>query len=245
VRSRSSRTSDTPVASELLPRACARGSLPGRQGRFLRPSVKMRRCLRPEVPFIAGGHSRTRVNRCRSRGAVTCVPATIRPSPPLRSRLPRPGFRLAAGYRSLDPRPRPPCAPRFLTERRRALLWVRLRPTTSATPLSTRGHALEHPTLAFLPVCPAVFAGTDETLRFGLATPVTARRPSPVEEGLRTLRAATTPPTPTPDALQARTKDIDPGLQRSIATPLAGDASTRPPFAAVAVERRRWIAQAG
>jgi hypothetical protein len=119
----------TPLSPpSFCPCACARGSLPGRQGRFLRPSVKMRRSLRPEVPSIAGGHSRACVNRCRSRGAVTCVSATTRPSPPFRSRLPRPGFRPAAGYRSLDPRPCPPCAPRFLTECRQAILWVRLAP---------------------------------------------------------------------------------------------------------------------
>jgi hypothetical protein len=37
---------------------------------------------------------------------------------------------------------------------------------------------------------------------------------------------------------------FDPESYRSIATPLAGGASIRPPFAVMAVERQRWTARA-
>jgi len=53
----------------------------------------------------------------------------------------------------------------------------------------------------------------------------------------------TTPPRPT--LLRCKlARERDPECRRPIATPLAGDASIRPPFAAMAVERQRWIARA-
>jgi len=53
--------------------------------------VKRRRSLRPETPFLAGGHSRTRVNRYRSRFVVTCVSTTTRPSAALPRTAPKRG----------------------------------------------------------------------------------------------------------------------------------------------------------
>jgi len=51
-----------------------RAVLPGCRGRFLRPSVKMRRSVRPEGPFTAGGHSRAYVNRVPSRSRSRVLP---------------------------------------------------------------------------------------------------------------------------------------------------------------------------
>jgi len=84
---------------------------PKRLGRFLRPSVKRGRRSRPGMPSIVEGHSRSRVSRCRSRVAVTCVSASIRPSSPLRGSSLRPGLRHAAGVL----RARPPSPPAPLT----------------------------------------------------------------------------------------------------------------------------------
>jgi len=222
-------------------RAVARRASSGCQGRFLRPSVKMRRSVRPEMPSTAGGHPRTRVSRFRFRDAVTCVSAT---NPALATSSP------AAPTAKLSlPR-------RLLRARSPSLLTVRLamltrsagarfsgsggRPTTSATSLPTHGHTLEHPFLAS-PERPASAVTPDPPSlppRF-----FRARWPSPVEEGPRRLRAVTTPPRPTSLRCKLATKR-DPECHRSIATPLAGDASIRPPFAAMAVERQRWIARA-
>jgi hypothetical protein len=51
-RSRSTRTSDTPVASDSPARRIAWDPRPGCRGCFLRRSVKRRRSLQPEVPSI-------------------------------------------------------------------------------------------------------------------------------------------------------------------------------------------------
>jgi len=145
-RSRSSRTSDTPVASRRLLHAVAWCVSPGRRGRFLRPSVKMRRSLRPEVPSIAGGRPRTCVSRFRLRDAVTCVSATTSalaiPSPVA------PPAPLSRCRRLL--RARPPSLPTvplamFTREAGERFSGSDGRPTTSATTLPTHGHTLEHP----------------------------------------------------------------------------------------------------
>lgn len=240
-RSRSSRTSDTPVASRRLPRAVARCVSPGRRGRFLRPSVKMRRSVRPEVPSIAGGRPRTRVSRFRFRGAVTCVsatnPALAIPSPAA------PPAPLSRCRRLL--RARPPSLPTA-----RLAMFTRSagerfsgsdgRPTTSATSLPTHGHTLEHPFLAKIRA-PRLCGDPEPAL--APATLFRAPWPSPLEEGPRRLRAVTTPPGPT--LLRCKlARERDPECHRPIATPLAGDASIRPPLAAMAVERQRWVARA-
>jgi len=230
-RSQSSRTSDTPVASRLLPRAFARGGLPKRQDRFFRPSVKMRRSLRPEVPSIGGGHSRTCVNRCRARDRGHVC---FRDDPALAaaSRVgPRARFRFARGFHTLDPRPRPLCVRDVHANDQQALLWVRQTPndfcnctsdarTHSRAPDSRR---LDAPAVA---VTPNVLSLSP---RF-----FTAWRPSPVEEGSRTLRAVTTPSKPTPLRCKHAVRR-DSECHHPIVTPLAGNASIRPPFAAMAV----------
>jgi len=67
----------------LLLRAFAWRSPTGRQDRFLRLSVKMRRSRRPEVPSIARGHSRTCVNRCQSRARSRVFPRRLGSRRPL------------------------------------------------------------------------------------------------------------------------------------------------------------------
>jgi len=240
-RSRSSRTSDTPVASRRLPRAVARCVSPGRRGRFLRPSVKMRRSLRPEVPSTAGGHSRACVSRFRFRDAVTCVSAT---NPALA--IPSPATPPAAlSRRRRLLRARPPSLPTvrlamFTRDADRRFSGSDGRPTTSATSLPTHGHTLEHPFLAKIQA--PRLCGNPEPAFASIAL-FTAPWPSPVEEGPRRLRAVTTPPKPT--LLRCKlAKERDPECHRPTVTPLAGDASIRPPFAAMAVERQRWIARA-
>jgi len=61
------------------PTLSRRAVSPVRQDRFLRLSVKMRRSVRPKVPFTVGGHSRTCVNRCQSRSRSRVFPR--RPGP--------------------------------------------------------------------------------------------------------------------------------------------------------------------
>jgi len=130
-------------------RAVARRDSSGCQGRFLRPSVKMRRSVRPEMPSTAGGHPRTRVSRFRFRDAVTCVSAT---NPALA--IPSPAALAAAlSHCRRLLRARPPSLPTV-----RLAMFTRSagerfsgsdgRPTTSATSLPTHGHTLEHPFLA-------------------------------------------------------------------------------------------------
>jgi hypothetical protein len=119
-------------------------------------------------------------------------------------------LRTSLSRHSKSPRPRPPSTltghtamfARCADKRFSGSGW---RPTTSATPLPTRGHALEHPILAF-PLAPQPCLPVEPRARLRSRRTFRARRPSPVEEGNRTLRAATIPPTPDPDAMQARTK---------------------------------------
>jgi hypothetical protein len=130
-------------------RAVARCVSPGRRGRFLRPSVKMRRSLRPEVPSIAGGRPRTCVSRFRLRDAVTCVSAT---TPALAIPSPAAPTAVLSRCRRLL-RARPPSLPTvplamFTREAGERFSGSDGRPTTSATSLPTHGHTLEHPFLA-------------------------------------------------------------------------------------------------
>jgi hypothetical protein len=130
-------------------RAVARRASPGCLGRFLRPSVKMRRSVRPEMPSAAGGRPRARVSRFRFRDAVTCVSAT---NPALATSSPAaPTVPLSLHRRLL--RARSPSLPTarlamFTRDAGERFSGSGGRPTTSATSLPTHGHTLEHPFLA-------------------------------------------------------------------------------------------------
>jgi len=88
VRSRSSRTSDTPVAP-VSPRLelALQPFDPVCQDRLPRPSVKMRRFVRSEVPSVTGGHSYACTSRHRSVCGHVRVSATVRPSAPFHPRF--------------------------------------------------------------------------------------------------------------------------------------------------------------
>jgi len=150
-------------------------------------------------------------------------------------------FRDARSHCALDPRPRP--SSRFAMFTRSAdkrFSGSDCRPTTSATALSTHGHTLEHPILAFVRAS-RFRSDLESALAFHQA--FGAQRPSPVEEGLRVRRAATVPSKSVVRRCKhAAKRDLE--SCRPIATPLAGDASIRPPFAAMAVGRQRWTGRA-
>jgi len=232
-RFRSSRTSDTPVATDSTGLSLSQEPFePGCLGRAPRLSVKMRRFIRPEVPSVCGGHSCSRMSRCRFRvrsrdgfrdGSTLGAPSLAAPHAPLSRRR---------GYRTLDPRPRP--SPRFAIFTRSAdtrFSGSGSRPKTSATSLPTHGHALEHPILASSRA--PLFAVTSKPRSL---PPLffRDRRPSPLEEGPRVLRAATVLPMPVSQRCK-HAATLDSGSYCPIAAPLAGDASIRPSFAATAV----------
>jgi hypothetical protein len=192
--------------------------------------VKRRRFPRPEVPFIARGHPRACVDRCRSRVRSRDVSATVRPSAPFRSQFSVYRSRGARGYRALDPRPRPSPRPAVFTGRRHALLWVRLPPNDFCNFIPTHEHTHEQPILANsrsrIPqrprTCPRSAALSKE------------QRPPPLEEGSRKLQAASvlsrTPFRRCKHAARYAFENHHPAR-----APLAGNASTRPPIAAAAV----------
>jgi len=197
----------------------------------------MRRSLRPKVPSTAGGHSRTRVSRYRCRDAVTCASATISalaaPSPVA------PAASLSRRRRLL--RARPPSLPTahlamFTRNASKRFSGSGRRPTTSATSLPTHGHTLEHPFPAKIRV--SRFPRRPRTRPRSPPRFFRTQRPSPVEEGSRRLRAVTTSSKPALPRCKLATGH-DPECHRPIATPLAGNASIRPPFAAMAVGRQR------
>jgi len=201
----------------------------------------MRRSVRPEVPSIAGGRPRTRVSRFRFRDAVTCVsatnPALAIPSPAAPPAVLSPCRRLLRARPPSPPAVRPAM---FTRDADKRFSGSDGRPTTSATSLPTHGHTLEHPIPAEIRA--SRLCGDPEPA-FASTALLRAPWPSPVEEGPRRLRAVTTPPRPT--LLRCKlARERDPECHRPTATPLAGDASIRPPFAAMAVERQRWIARA-
>lgn len=237
-RFRTNRTSDIPVASGS-PTLSFRMSVfnPDCQGRCHRPSVKMGRLSPPGMPSIDKGHSRTRANRCRFRVRSREVSATTQPSAPLRPWLHARNFRSAHGYRGLGSRPRASSRSAIFSrgaDTRFSEPGCRL--STSATYFPTHGHTLEHPILA-LPRTAAPFRAQSALVRSrlrhscfrGMATFPSRRRiakatsrDSPSDAGLRRCKLAA---------------GYDTGNHRPIVTPLAGDASIRPPLAAVAVGR--------
>jgi len=167
-------------------------------------------------------------------------PRRTRPSPSLRPQLLRPRFRAAAGYYALDPRPCPPYASRCSRERPAS---ASLDPTTPNDFCNFTSDARTHSRATVSRSIRAPRLCGDPEPAVAPTALLRAPWPSPVEEGPRRLRAVTTPPRPTPLRCKLAT-ERDPGCHRPIATPLAGDASIRPPFAAMAVERQRWIARA-
>jgi len=111
----------------------------------------------------------------------------------------------------------------------------RLPPKDFCNFTSTHGHALEHPIFASSEI--QLLAVTSK-LHALLPVCFTDRRPSPLEEGPRMLRTVTTLLKPAYQRCKhAERRDLR--SHRSIATSLAGDASTRPPLAEMIVERQR------
>lgn len=169
------------------------------------------------------------------------VSATARPSAPLHSSLPARRFHVARGYDALDPRP---CAsPRFAVFTRNVdtrFCGSGCRPTTSATTY----RRTDTPTSIRFPLASKRRITQSPRMRPRYRRSFfRERRPSPLEEGSRELRAATVLPTPSLRRCKRAAK-YDTESHRPVATSLAGDASTRPPLAAMAVGRQRWTARA-
>jgi len=170
--------------------------------------------------------------RVRSRESFRYGPALGTFSPA----IPHASLSRHRGYRALDPRPR--TSPRFAIFTRSAdtrFSGSKCRPLTSATSLPTLGHALEPPILAS-----SGWRFTRLTSKPHSLSPLffRDRRPSPLEEGLRMLRAATVLLAPLPRRCK-HAVDNDSRSYRPITTPLAGDALTQPSFAVMAVGRQR------
>lgn len=237
-RSRSSRTSDTPVAPVSPRLELAQQPFdPVCLGRFPRLSVKMRRFVRPEVPSVTGGHSCTCTSRfrfrVRSRESFRSGPALGIPSPA----IPHASLSRRRGYRALDPRPR--TSPRFAIFTRSAdtrFSGSRLPPTDFCNFTSdarTRSRASDSRLssrwrftrlISKVPSLSPVCLGTRDL-------PLSKKD----REMLRTVTALLVP-------RPRRCKyaaDHDTRSSRPITAPLAGDAWTRPSFAVMAVGRQR------
>jgi len=173
--------------------------------------------------------------------AVTCVSATIRPSAPLDPRLPELRFRDARGYRGLDPRPCSSSAPRCsrVTPKRASLDQAAAQRLLQLT-TDARTHSRASDSRAS---CVPLLFRSDAELALVFDVLFTAHRPPPLEEGSRELRAETALPKPASRRCKGAVKQ-DPESHLPTATPLAGDASIRPPFAAMAVGKQRWTARA-
>jgi len=189
----------------------------------------------------------TRMNRrqspSRSRDVVSRRPG---PSAPFHPRLLKPSLsRLLWVTAGLDPRPLLSTRLALFTRNAdRRFSGSGYRPTTSATYFPTHGHTPEHPILAFR-ACRALRVEDRICSRFRRGALLRARtwRPSPLEERSRELRAVTALPEPAQRRCKhAARQDLE--NHRPIATPLAGDASMRPPFEVMAVGRQRWTARA-
>jgi len=153
-----------------------------------------------ETSCSTRGAFHRRVTPTRMRGsvpisfAITCVFATTQPSASFHPRFLKCRFRETLSYR----RARSPSLPigpsrAVYAGRRLALLWIRLPPDDFCNLLPTHGHAPEHP-------IPAVRHAPLSRIAMpnlpSFSTCFTARRPSPLEEGPRELRAATVLPKP-------------------------------------------------
>jgi len=201
----------------------------------------MRRSRRPEMPSIARGHPRSCVDRYQSRARSRVFPRQPGPRRPFTPRLPERRFRDARGYRGLDPRPCPSSASRCSRETPEC---ASLDPTAAQRLLQLTYDARTHSRASDsrASMRPASFRGDVEPALV-FATLFRARRSSPLEEESRELRAETVLPRPA----QRRCKHAarqDPESHPPTGAPLAGDASIRPPFAAMAVGKQRWTARA-
>lgn len=200
----------------------------------------MRRIPQPEVPSIVRGHSYACMNRCwfraRPRDGFRYGPALGAPS----LTAPRARFRVARGYDELDPRPR--ASPHSVVFTRNAdtrFCEPGCRPTTSAT----TSRRTDTPTSIRFPLGSTRRITQSRRMHPRYHGLFREPRPSPLEEGSRELRAATALPTP-PLRRCKRAARYDTESYRPVATPLAGDASTRSPLAAMIVGRQRWTARA-
>jgi len=172
------------------------------------------------------------VNRCWSRSRSRVFPRGASARRPFAL-----GSRCLASRGPGSPRARSPSLPigtlrAVHAKRRRTLLWIRLPPNDFCNLLPTHGHTPEHPILAFS-MRPAFRRDAEFALAFADAC-LGRRQPSPLEEGTREPRAATILPKPARRRCKHAVKQ-DLESHPPIETPLAGDASIRPPFAAMAV----------
>jgi hypothetical protein len=147
------------------------------------------------LALLQGDTPRACVDWCRSRSRSRDAFAMTRPLGAFSPSAPK-AFACAdaLGYRELDPRPRPSPPRAVHAKRRLALLWIRLPPDDFCNLLPTHGHTPEHPILAFRRA--PLSRGPRENVRSFSPCPFGARRPSPLEEGSRELRAATALPKP-------------------------------------------------
>jgi hypothetical protein len=181
------------------------------------------------------------VERCRSRARSRDAFAMIRPLGVLSPSAPKAlACADALGYRGLDPRPRPSSRLALFT---RSADWrfsgSDCRPTTSATYVR---HTVTLPSIRFSRFGAPRFRVRPNLRSFSPCL-FKAWRPSPLEEGPRALRTATALPKPARRRCKhAAKRDLE--NHPPTGTPLAGDASIRPPLAAMAVGRQRWTVRA-
>lgn len=173
--------------------------------------------------------------------AVTCVSATIRPSAPLDPRLPELRFRDARGYRGLDPRPRSSSAPRCsrVTPKRASLDQAaaqRLLQLTTDARTHSRASDSRASCVPLLLRSDAEPALVFDVLFYGTPT-------SPSRRRITRAASRDSPSEASPRRCKGAVRQ-DPESHLPTATPLAGDASIRPPFAAMAVGKQRWTARA-
>jgi hypothetical protein len=183
--------------------------------------------------------------------AITCVFATTRPSASLHPRFLKCRFRETLSYRELDPRPCPSARPALFT---RDVDWLfsgsDCRPMTSATYFR---RTVTLPSIRFsrfdMPRC------------CGLRCRIRPRSPRALRHGALRHGALRHDDLPLSkkdhesyepqqsfrsplDGAASAPQSKDPENPRPIETPLAGDASIQPSFAAMAVGRERWTARA-
>lgn len=241
------RTSDIPVASDLAAPAFATALQPICRGRCARPSVKRERGLRPGMPFIDRCES-TRMRKLHGDGLRSrdVFRRYLCAQPPFRPQLLWHCSRTAKGLLQA----RLPSLGSFHASRfsRAALVPTSLSLAAARRLLqlhyyATRGRALEPPIFVFtsrrrrlqptsnLP-CPSPAPFPE------LANLPSRRRRQQGHEPRQTFRNCS-------DSAASTLSGHHPENYRPIATSLAGDATTQPPLATVAVGRQRWSARAG
>jgi hypothetical protein len=210
-----------------------------------------------ETSCSTRGAFHRRVTPTRMRGsvpisfAITCVFATTQPSASFHPRFLKCRFRETLSYR----RARSPSLPigpsrAVYAGRRLALLWIRLPPNDFCNLLPTHGHAPEHPIPAVrhaplsriaMPNLPSISSCfTARCLRHGALRHDDLPLSKKDHENCEPRQSFRSPLDGAASAPQSK----DPENPRPIETPLAGDASIQPSFAAMAVGRERWTARA-